>query len=51
MTGTRALIAVPIVVIEQRRDDLMRCGLVHLGAGREVARVAVGQPATLSVAL
>jgi hypothetical protein len=31
--------------------DPVRGGLAHLGADHEVARVAVGQPATLSLAL
>jgi hypothetical protein len=51
MTGTRALIAVGIAGIEQRSYNSVRCGLVHLGAGHEVTRVAVGQTATLSLAL
>ena len=51
MTGAPALIAVSIAGIEQRCYDPARCSPVHLGAGHEVARVMVGQSATLSFAL
>jgi hypothetical protein len=51
MTGAWALIAVGIAGIEQRCYDPVRRGLVHLGAGHEVARVTVGQTATLSLTL
>ncbi len=53
MTEARALVAGAVAgaSIEQRRDDPARFGLAHPGAGREVSRVSVGQPATLNLAL
>jgi hypothetical protein len=50
MTRARALLTVGIAGIEQRRYDPPRCGLAQLGVRHEVARVAVSQSATLSLA-